>query len=613
MQHSDDSKADLALTKYFEDNLPITSEQNLHNLHSRFAGSSQETIVYRGLLFDTFEQMNSCKEDLISSGKYDSFIASATSTDKKIAEGFSTHQKTFGVGKIIRNGEIVDGFGLLLELSVNGADCIDMSLAGKSSESEMLLMPRAEARVLSVTPQLPLSYQFENGFIEIDQALSDNDTPHYIFNYILKNFVQGLSVEQVGLLFNRLGVDTDKDNARMVKEDMESVDYDQQDSSELIYLPKGLTRASKGFFVDSGIYIIEQDIVLREYILDNKVGLICDTMPDGMQIELLEKLYEEGLNSSDNAIKAKMLSSYSELSKIVRNRCDNICNAILTASQHKDFKAKELSVETSELLKSYASPLMYHSVFDAITGNVMADYIELMDGLTNSRQITMTDLKNHSYAMNQKSAVIKEKLNSIPKMNIEKLYINPVESGLKQDAINEGVEGALAFECQAFANAEVLNFKSRNTLVYLEIDEFLKLAESGFDAVKFNRCKEIMSTGDIFDSLPYLNFAHDGAGNARVIGHEGRHRARILQEMGVKTMPVVLKSYGDEDGMSIRWGNQDDSFDSLALNGQVFPTTLKSEDENYVTKMPQSVIFKQETPQLESSIVETLSPNKMRP
>ena len=68
-----------------------------------------------------------------------------------------------------------------------------------------------------------------------------------------------------------------------------------------------------------------------------------------------------------------------------------------------------------------------------------------------------------------------------------------------------------------------------------------------------------------------MNFELDDRGVATVIGHEGRHRARILKEMGIDEMPVRLRSQGKNE---IRWSEQDDpkNFDRLNVP---WPTTLK--------------------------------------
>jgi hypothetical protein len=72
------------------------------------------------------------------------------------------------------------------------------------------------------------------------------------------------------------------------------------------------------------------------------------------------------------------------------------------------------------------------------------------------------------------------------------------------------------------------------------------------------------------------------AQNAKVIAHEGRHRARALHARGVIQMPVILNSVcvGDK-GPAIRWGS---------YNVDKMPTVLRGESSGQIP-MPQSVIF----------------------
>ena len=119
--------------------------------------------------------------------------------------------------------------------------------------------------------------------------------------------------------------------------------------------------------------------------------------------------------------------------------------------------------------------------------------------------------------------------------------------------------------------------KSRETATVMSPDEFLNLAidlpenRVDLDSEKFIR--EQIAKGEPLDT-PYLNFELDDKGVAKVTGHEGRHRARILKEMGVTEMPVRLKSQGKNE---IRWSEQDDpkNFDRLDVP---WPTTLAPQE-----------------------------------
>ncbi len=126
-------------------------------------------------------------------------------------------------------------------------------------------------------------------------------------------------------------------------------------------------------------------------------------------------------------------------------------------------------------------------------------------------------------------------------------------------------------------------WKSRETLVYLSPADFLALAER-IDAPvpeKLDPINARLDAGEPFESLPFLNFENDDAGSARVVGHEGRHRAYALQARGVERIPVVLRSTG---GRAIRWGQQDNaaSFDRV----KVWPRELVGEDKTAHVPFP---------------------------
>ena len=124
--------------------------------------------------------------------------------------------------------------------------------------------------------------------------------------------------------------------------------------------------------------------------------------------------------------------------------------------------------------------------------------------------------------------------------------------------------------------------KSRSIIAYMSPDEFLTVAQRmPSNALnKFheraNEIRSLMSSGVKMSSLPQLSFEHDGQGNAKVISHDGRHRALSLKIMGVKSMPVVFTSSGSKKGAAIRWNEQryPNSFDYYK---GIWPNVLKGE------------------------------------
>lgn len=80
---------------------------------------------------------------------------------------------------------------------------------------------------------------------------------------------------------------------------------------------------------------------------------------------------------------------------------------------------------------------------------------------------------------------------------------------------------------------------SRDVIVEMSPDEFLKLARQGKDIGKMRKLKETLGKGEQLRRLPFLIL--DDTGEAvGVIGHEGRHRARILKQMGEDKIPVRI-------------------------------------------------------------------------
>ena len=111
-----------------------------------------------------------------------------------------------------------------------------------------------------------------------------------------------------------------------------------------------------------------------------------------------------------------------------------------------------------------------------------------------------------------------------------------------QPAGREGRKPAAldAFTEQAIKNAESgSRVKSREVVVEMSIDDYLNLAAPGTEKAKTKGLKDV----DQFDQIPHLST--DGE---QVTGHEGRHRARRMKELGYTTMPVRIID------KNVRWG-----------------------------------------------------------
>jgi len=119
-------------------------------------------------------------------------------------------------------------------------------------------------------------------------------------------------------------------------------------------------------------------------------------------------------------------------------------------------------------------------------------------------------------------------------------------------------------------------YKSKSFVVEYPIDDFLRLADVGKDAEKAKR----VSGFDKFETYPQLTIDTMKTGVAKVVGHEGRHRARELKKRGYTTMPVEFRSV--ENGNPIRWSEQGDpkNYDYEEL----FPEGLIGQDKSLARK-----------------------------
>ena len=125
--------------------------------------------------------------------------------------------------------------------------------------------------------------------------------------------------------------------------------------------------------------------------------------------------------------------------------------------------------------------------------------------------------------------------------------------------------------------AAVTPSKGKNKLVQMPIDQFLRLAERdvpGSRRDKEERVQKIIDENGKFSETPWLSIEVNSKGNAKVTGHEGRHRARALKALGYTTIPVELRS-------NIRWSEQQDpeKFDYR----KNWPTTLVGQEGDVVS------------------------------
>jgi hypothetical protein len=111
-------------------------------------------------------------------------------------------------------------------------------------------------------------------------------------------------------------------------------------------------------------------------------------------------------------------------------------------------------------------------------------------------------------------------------------------------------------------------FKSRSKIIRMSIDDFLKLATQ-LPREQSQEAQKAFDAGIEWDSIPNFETRTDENGVAKIIGHEGRHRALVLKRAGYTEMPVAIID------RAIRWAEQTDpqSYDYV----ENFPTQLESE------------------------------------
>jgi hypothetical protein len=120
--------------------------------------------------------------------------------------------------------------------------------------------------------------------------------------------------------------------------------------------------------------------------------------------------------------------------------------------------------------------------------------------------------------------------------------------------------------------------KSRDTLVFMSPDDFLAMAAPTRADYSFTSSEGKEKTesilagiqkGDLID-VPHLKI-FDKDGVAQVEGHDGRHRAALMKELGYDRMPVIINSH------RIRWADQLKSGRDQ-IEGS-WPTVLRSEKD----------------------------------
>lgn len=151
--------------------------------------------------------------------------------------------------------------------------------------------------------------------------------------------------------------------------------------------------------------------------------------------------------------------------------------------------------------------------------------------------------------------------------------------------------------------------RSRTTALWLTPEEFKQLAQplgeiDSNSRSTINMIKESLESGGKIPDPMFIHIDHDTKGVAKVVGHEGRHRAEALSQIigENERIPVAFHSRGAE----IRWGMQKEGgFDRT----KVWPEYLVSEDGTKTFKFP---LTRTDTPEgAKIAQLDALTPTKL--
>jgi hypothetical protein len=153
------------------------------------------------------------------------------------------------------------------------------------------------------------------------------------------------------------------------------------------------------------------------------------------------------------------------------------------------------------------------------------------------------------------------------------------------DVTPEALKGASYFQPELFHQY----LPPEDIMTTMHPKEFLQLAY-GFPKGKpvqrsLDNVREVVGSGTPLDAIPFLWVGQDNRGMARVLGHEGRHRATVLNEQGVTEMPVKLHSVSGEtpEGVVVprlRWREIEQGV--APYSPSVWPTQIMDEERDEI-------------------------------
>ncbi|ELP6118929.1 hypothetical protein QTV43_000042 [Vibrio vulnificus] len=293
--------------------------------------------------------------------------------------------------KYIKIGETVGGYeGALIEVEVDAGDCIDLRKANMEAEGELLLMPGTVVKVVNIEKQIPLTRQFNEGYLNIDSCIRELSHGSPEVDFILKNFIDKLNVENVGLLL-------DSAKARRVEKREKRRSGDAEHLAEakrtgevtVVRTPKrdhadwaGERDHYYTYFNPNGVVICEWD---QLHYVDgkhvSKTELHCPDLPPWI-MEMFAT--EEGVVPESQAL------AFSEM----QVEYDAIAQAIIDASECAEFTAKFYDHNLREGIRKFANPMMLALASDAVNPEKASKLLEVESNAP--RRMTKDQLRSHT-------------------------------------------------------------------------------------------------------------------------------------------------------------------------------------------------------------------------
>lgn len=343
-----------------------------------------------------------------------------------------------------------------------------------------------------------------------------------------------------------------------------------------------------------------------------------DTLPQYLKDELVQSAYRGDITGSPTAVRLFNEGKYSEAADEflnnddyrntpysgVRNRIRSVAHAMrkygkkkaaAAKAKNKDKKKsfkdmlmgddKETVESMNKLLDDKAANSRYGKFLEEY-GNIKEDYpwrtlaASVTPGLGDA--IGQADLAE---AKEEGDVGALDVLGALPLIGAPARFAKGVKGGWSRFD-NDKLKMLMS---------NVKGHKSRDAVVSMDPKDFEKMAadiikkEGGeldpFDRQVVDHLKENWDPAKA--DIPYLEV--DNAG--KVIGHEGRHRAIAMQELGVEQMPVRVQ------GRGLRWDQQGDAknFDYM----EDYPTKMLEENTPFVRpRNPSDPVMYNDGPEL---------------